>query len=497
MQKTYIDLSDRVSAEASKNKTALVGIIIMDIVLCIAYLVEVFKDSRSVPSYVFLCSACIVPWIIAKIVHKVKKDSVAIRYILGIGFMVFYAYIMFTSSTDMAFCYVLVVYSILIVYVDFKFSILVGSTAFAINVALLIKQYITEGLSPEQITNAEIMLACIILTCLFAVLSTKKVNQISQANIDRADMEKEQSEILLQTTLGVAATITENIEVAVQETEHLNMSIDATQRSMTNLSNGTNDTMQAIVDQQRNTNEIADHINGVENVTDQIVGELAATEKNLNEGHEMMTALIDQVKVSEESSGIAAREMEGLRENADKMQNIVGLISNVANQTALLSLNASIEAARAGEAGRGFSVVASEISNLAAQTNGATSDINKLIENITNSIKEVTRAVEGLLESNQQQNECVGRTAENFEKIHNSTRIIFEHAEQLKHTVEAASTANMQVVESINNVSAMTQKVTAGANETLHSCNDNLISIEKVMSIMEILDSEARKLQSK
>ena len=319
--------------------------------------------------------------------------------------------------------------------------------------------------------------------------------------MDRADHEKEQSEQLLQTTLSVAAVIHENIEDAVGETKTLNDAIEATQHSMTDLTNGTNDTMQAIMEQQRSTNEIAGYINGVENATGEIVREISAAEENLNIGMTVMKELIEQVKVSEDSSAVAAQEMDGLKENANQMQNIVGLISNVANQTALLSLNASIEAARAGEAGRGFSVVASEISNLAAQTNTATGEIGKLIESIADSIAdsiaEVTKAMEALLESNQKQNECVGCTAENFDRIHESTQAISEQADRLKQTVNAVSVANAHVVENIGNVSTVTEEVTASATETLAGCNSNLDSIEKVMGIMEKLGEEARKLQKK
>ena len=183
-----------------------------------------------------------------------------------------------------------------------------------------------------------------------------------------------------------------------------------------------------------------------------------------------------------------------MKENARRMQNIVELISNVADQTSLLALNASIEAARAGEAGRGFAVVASEISGLAAQTNGATGDINKLIESIADSVTEVTEAVDSLLESNHFQNEYVGQTAENFRKIHESNREISRQAEQLKQAVTAVETANKRVVESIDNVSAVTEEVTASANETLNSCNLNLESIEKVAKIMDILEIDAKKL---
>lgn len=494
MEKGILDLSNKTNAEASRNQTALIGMTIMNTVLAIAYFVEVLKGVRTVGEYILLAVLCLAPFMISWGWYRKKKEAHGIRYVLGIGFLMFYTYLMFHTASDLAFCYVLVAYIILIVYVDIKYSVILGVYAFLVNVAVLVKRLVTTGLSPEQVSNMEIMLACVALTCIFAVLAIKKVTQIGQANIDRADHEKEQADKLLQTTLEVASSIMEGIEEASSETNSLSQAIDATQRSMEDMTNGANDAVQAIMEQQQSTNEIDGYIKGVSTSTEQIVTELGNAEGNLEEGQKVMNDLLSQVKVSESSGNVVAKEMEGLKENARRMQNIVELISSVAHQTSLLALNASIEAARAGEAGRGFAVVASEISGLAAQTNGATGDINKLIESITGSVTEVTEAVDSLLESNHFQNEYVGQTAENFRKIHESNREISRQAEQLKQAVTAVETANKRVVESIDNVSAVTEEVTASANETLNSCNLNLESIEKVAKIMDILEIDAKKL---
>ncbi len=129
---------------------------------------------------------------------------------------------------------------------------------------------------------------------------------------------------------------------------------------------------------------------------------------------------------------MVAKEMDELKEYADKMITIVNLISKVARQTSMLALNASIEAARAGEAGKGFTVVAGEIS---------------------------------------------------------------EQAVQLKESVESASAANSTVVESIQNVSAVIEEVSASAIATLESCDQNKESVQKLVEIMDKLREEAAKLQ--
>ena len=496
MEKIKKDLSNPLYADESRNQTAILAVSIMNLVLTVAYLIEVFKGARTIPSYIFVAASCILPSVISVLIFLKKPYTKSIRYVLGGGFTVFYAYTMLTAQNMLAFCYVLVIFAALIIFVDLKFCIMLGGAAFLVNIANLVKRALTVGLSADDVTSAEIMLACIILTCLFSVLSIKKVEKIGQANIDKADLEKEQSEKLLQTTLEVAASINENVKEAVEETEGLHNAIVITQQSMENLNGGAGETAQAIMEQQESTGEIDRGIQEVESVAGAIMDELASTADCLSIGTEGMTELLNQVKVSQTAGEMVAKEMSELREDAGQMENIVGMISSVAKQTALLSLNASIEAARAGEAGKGFSVVASEISNLASQTNTATTEINKLIENISRSIGEVVQAVEDLLNSNQLQNESVGRTAENFDRIRNSAGVISKHAEQLKATVDVTAEANTKVVQNIDNVSAVTQEVSASATETLDGCNMNLESIEKLMQIMETLGAEAKKLQS-
>ncbi|MBR5800377.1 MAG: hypothetical protein IKY23_10000 [Lachnospiraceae bacterium] len=495
MKDVKLDLSVREIADKSRNKTALIGLTIMNLILAAAYFIEVLKGARTIGSYAFIAACVIVPTILGWIAYLKKPETRAVRYVMGIGFMLFYFTVMFTATNEMPFCYILVVLSMMTIYVDVKFSVGMGVLALIINIVLLVKKILAGTLTADQITNAEIILVCILLTCIFSILAIKKVEEIDNANIEKADAEKEQADKLLKTTLEVAGSITENIGVATEETGLLSDAINSTQQAMEELTKGTNDAADAIGEQQKSTELINEHINEVETATANILNELNKTGEKVKQSNEVMAGLLEQVKVSENSSTLVAKEMEGLKDNADKMQTVMGLISSIANQTGMLALNASIEAARAGEAGRGFAVVASEISSLASQTNSATGDINRLIENITISIEEVAKAVDSLLECNRKQNEYVDRTAENFEEIDTSTKEMEEQADYLKKTVDAVSVANKSVMESIENVSAVTEEVIASASETLESCNMNLDSIAKVSGIMMMLDEEAKKLQ--
>ena len=495
MQKTNLDLSVKQYADQSTNKTAMTGIYIMNLVLALAYAVELIKGARTPLSYAVVAVLCVLPCVIAQLIYIKKKDSKLIRYILGVGFIMLYAYVMFTSVTNLTFCYIIVAFVMLVVYIDIRFLVNLGVTALIINVAKVVYSAVTDGLSAEEITNTEIIFACLILTFIFILMSVKKISLINVAHVEKANREKKQSEELLETTLEVAAAISVNIENVVVETEHLKDAIGQTSCAMSDLTGGANDAAAAMEEQASSTGRISGYIKGVEASAQTILNESHEAQTNLEQGSKTMEELMQQVKTSESTGVLVTEKVTGLKEYADRMQEIMGLISNVADQTGLLALNASIEAARAGEAGRGFGVVASEISSLSEQTNAAAGDITDLIRNIGKSIEEAANAMGLLLESSQVQNQYVGATAENFEKIYNSTRGIISEAANLKNAVDEVTAENLRIEERIGHVSSITEEVTARSEETLVACNMNLESVEEVAAIMDNLKEEARKLQ--
>ena len=495
MQKMKYDLTVKKFADQSKNKTAMIGIYIMNIVLAFAYAIELLKKARTPLSYAIVLVLCLLPCIISQMIYMKKKNSGIIRYVLGMGFLLLYSYIMFTSTTNLAFCYVIVAFVILVVYVDIKLLLIMGVYALLVNVAKVVYTAMTTGLTATDVTNTEIIFACLILTGVFVIMAVKKIELINTANINRAEQEKVQSDELLKTTLEVASHITDNIQNVVAETESLKEAIGQTRYAMDDLSSGANDAATATEEQAVSTERIGNYMRTVEHSVQEIMEESQKAQKNLEQGNRIMDELMRQVKISENSGRLVTEKVTGLKEYADRMQEIMGLISNVAEQTGLLALNASIEAARAGEAGRGFGVVASEISGLSDQTNAATEDITKLIGNIVTSIDEAANAMELLLESSKQQNTFIGTTAENFEKIHGNTNEIINEAAELKKAVDVVSVETCQIEEKIGHVTSVTQEVTARSEETLEACNMNLESVEEVAAIMENLREEARKLQ--
>ena len=208
--------------------------------------------------------------------------------------------------------------------------------------------------------------------------------------------------------------------------------------------------------------------------------------------------VVNQMNTIESAVEETSSVIMALEEQLGKIGSIVNTISEIANQTNLLSLNASIEAARAGEAGRGFAVVASEISNLADESNDATAQIAEMITSIQESSKEAVSAMEKGLESVAQGTKVVNHSGETFKLIVERISDISKQAEVMQGIVQELSdgTDNVKnyfggidhmscnVADATSNVSAASQEQAASAQEIYAASQRLTKKIEELNDII-------------
>lgn len=162
---------------------------------------------------------------------------------------------------------------------------------------------------------------------------------------------------------------------------------------------------------------------------------------------------------------MTSEQVQHLVSAADKIGEVVTIITSIAEQTNLLALNATIEAARAGEAGKGFAVVASEVKSLAGETAKATEEISKQIMGIQRATKESGIAIDEIIEVIKHMDEISNAVATAVEEQSAATN-------EISQNVQRASDSTMQVTQNTVEVAHVASETGQSAGMVLDSARE-------------------------
>ncbi|WP_160142258.1 methyl-accepting chemotaxis protein [Pigmentiphaga humi] len=183
---------------------------------------------------------------------------------------------------------------------------------------------------------------------------------------------------------------------------------------------------------------------------------LSLSESALNEVDTAEAKIGDSVRGTNsvaEAVGRTNAQIGSLHDLVSTIAGVTQAISEIANQTRLLSLNAAIEAARAGENGRGFGVVAEEVRTLSDRTAGSTGDIGHALEAITRFATETSTSMQEAVTSVQYSGEQIRESAGFFERVRHSSSLVVERARDISGMLMQQSSASKEVAESMEGIS--------------------------------------------
>ncbi len=242
------------------------------------------------------------------------------------------------------------------------------------------------------------------------------------------------------------------------------------QTSVHEIETGVGEQTESATDCLNEMDSLFTKINVVNDNTNEIGSIAASTQVAINSGLTSMDNLNAKTKSTTDITDSVIQTIKELSVHSKNIGQIVNSINDIAEETNLLSLNASIEAARAGAAGKGFSVVATQIRKLADQCLASAGKISNIVTEITEATKEAVNTAQTAEEIVDEQVEAVAATAHSFQALKQHIEKLSEYLESIQSSSKDMETSGSSTLNSMENISAILEEtlasVTSVANVT-------------------------------
>ena len=258
---------------------------------------------------------------------------------------------------------------------------------------------------------------------------------------------------------------------------------------------------QSMTELNATVDQLSVSVNEIAQNATQLAGVVADTKEDSDKVEDKMRTTVEvseKGKADMESVGNALHNIEisihNLEEAVDKVGtasgeivDIIKLIGDIAEETNLLSLNASIEAARAGEAGRGFAVVASQIGVLAKNSADSVAHITSLINEINGLVDDAVKQAGSSANDIESSADLIHTAVDTFDQI-------FQNIQETSHLIEGVVEKINQVDQVATNVAAISEEQAASSDEILSTSESMLQQAKSISKNSEQVEAEAGNL---
>lgn len=310
--------------------------------------------------------------------------------------------------------------------------------------------------------------------------STNQMLGNIRALIDKADT--------VAKALGKASeSVGGNSGILLEETKSITTSISDVEQGIVMQAHDAENCLTRMDDLSKKIGVVSENTGKIANIAD-------VTKSTVSDGLATIDALKDKMKATTQVTSEVISNIEDLEKASQSIANIVGAINDIADETSLLSLNASIEAARAGDAGRGFAVVAESIRKLAEQSLNSVNEIRNIVGKIqkqTVDTVEVAKQAELIVNS---QEEALKATIEVFHDIDKHVSGLAENLLQISAGIDDMDVAKKDTLAAIESISAVAEETASAATEVNEAAGRQLEAVKKLNNESEELISRSEDL---
>lgn len=301
----------------------------------------------------------------------------------------------------------------------------------------------------------------------------------------------------------VIGEIMESIDLLKASSEKLSVTADKTQETTEVVKRAVNDISKGAMAQAEETTTANTHVIEMGNY---IANTVADVNQLTSKASTMNESSIEAMEILEELQGINVQTKGAIDKiysqtnitnvSAQKIREATNIITEIADETNLLSLNASIEAARAGEQGRGFAVVASQIQKLAEQSDKAAKDIQYIIGMLLKDSNQAVQTMEVVKNTIQRQSEKVEDSRAKVDSVNRGIKNFTEGINEIRKRTTKLDRERTHIVDIVQNLTAIAEQNAASAEETSASTIELSNTIEEVADAIDLLKQITKKLST-
>jgi methyl-accepting chemotaxis protein len=265
---------------------------------------------------------------------------------------------------------------------------------------------------------------------------------------------------------------------------------------MEQMVNGANEQVKKVGDSVQTIHEVSTNINHIVNSAQTAASTTVQASKKSTEGARVVQTAVEQMNSISGSVGGLGVVISHLATTSQEIGQIIEVITELSNQTNLLSLNAAIEAARAGEHGRGFAVVADEVKKLAQYSAQSANEVATLIQAIRNEIVDAQQSMQSATKEVGLGMGVFYAAGSLFSEIEGIIVDVNNQVEEVSAAARQISVGTIQVVQAIEEISAVSEYISSEAHTASAATEQQLAAMEEISSSATHLTHMAGGLQA-
>lgn len=479
----------------SANRKAMAIWATIASVLSAAYVLEFVKGSRTIGYLCTFLAFCWVPFIVGFVVLKMKGMGTPIyKYIISIGYGVFYIYVLLTTTSKLPFSYTLPIISMLILYKNRNFIICCGIVNILALIVSIVTRYMAGYNTAADMADFEIQVGVIILCYAGYILSINHMNKSDGAMFDSVKGNLDKVVTTIEQVKEASNSVVDGVTVVRELAEENKEGAGNVVESMEELAKDNDHLNEKIDSSMKMTEDIDSQVANVAELTEHIVTIINGSMAHASTSSEELAKVVESTNVMAQLSSEVEKILGEFRNQFDMVKQETGTIESITSQTNLLALNASIEAARAGEAGKGFAVVADEIRNLSMGTQNSSSSIMEALQHLENTSEKMTESITTILK-------LIYETLEKMKTVNASVTTITEDSKQLgneiqivDNAIKKVETSNKNMVDNMKEVKDIMLMVNEGVKNSEETTKTMLSKYEETSRNVEIIEHVVGKL---